>query len=135
MRDIKFRAKRTDNGEWVYGSPYKQGGITLMMHSPGGRMELVVVDESTIGQFTGLHDNNKEEVCEGDLLKHIHDDVLLPWVVVEKNGCFGIRNVGQDGYTNFEEFWTCNSIYFFSDRKIVGNIHDNQVSSEETKES
>ena len=65
MRTIKFRAKRIDNGEWVYGH-YHQIGFRHFMTCKGFPYG-VEVDESTLGQFTGSS-NAGEEFCEGDII-------------------------------------------------------------------
>ena len=68
MREVLFRGKRLDNGEWIEGdlvhSVYKVGdacvgkfGCTLWMHQ---------VDPSTVGQYTGLNDkHDKPEFLKG----------------------------------------------------------------------
>ena len=65
MREIKFRGKRLDNGEWVLGDLHLN---TPYPHIHFGFDNRAKIDTDTIGQFTGLHDNNGKEIYEGDVL-------------------------------------------------------------------
>lgn len=69
MREILFRGKRKDNGEWVKGSfwdeiPNELGGIaqysSCVFHH---------IDLETVGQFTGLTDKNGKKIFEGDIIE------------------------------------------------------------------
>ena len=73
MREIKFRGKRIDNGEWVYGYIVKVAspcGLGWVMHipakDPDDNHRVVQVNPSTVGQYTGLKDKNGTEIFEGD---------------------------------------------------------------------
>ena len=62
MREIKFRAKRLDNGEWICGDLHLH---TPFPHIHSTRGDKAKIDTDTIGQFTGLRDKNGKEIYEG----------------------------------------------------------------------
>lgn len=75
MRQIKFKAKCLDNGEWVEGYFYKECDNTYIIkdrqsESMLNRNEAHLVDPSTVCQFTGLKDFYAEEVWEGDIIEN-----------------------------------------------------------------
>lgn len=73
IRNIKFKAKRLDNGEWIIGSFVVMKIPALSKTTIGivaaGGATLHEVDPSTVCQFTGLKDCEGNEVWNHDLLR------------------------------------------------------------------
>lgn len=88
MRDILFRGKRTDNGEWVegnyihrtkyYGDPDDTHFILVGGEFDCDFYDAFMVDPSTVGQFTGLFDADDFPIFDGDILQ-FGDKILLVW--------------------------------------------------------
>lgn len=92
MREIKFRGKRADNGEWVYGDLVTVETIDgIPTRKEILPFDAVIfdateeVEEDTIGLFTGLHDKNGKEVYEGDILVICEYENMLKGVVCEES--------------------------------------------------
>ena len=109
MREILFRGKSIDTGDWIYGYLYKNH---LIHHHITG--DKYICKESTIGQYTGLRDKDDCKIFEGDSL--FQKDDLIGYVVFN-NGCFKI----DDGETNHAH------AILVQDRskkmEVIGNIH------------
>lgn len=131
MREVIFRGKRTDNGEWVYGIPTKDElGETVIVENvfecgeyDCRGAECLCVDENSIGQYTGLTDKNGRKIFEGDIVRgqFLFEREILS-VVAFKDGAFGLEwNRGKA--KEFSAFTSmCNIEY-----EIIGNIYDGGV--------
>lgn len=126
MREIKFRGKRVDNGEWVYGyfaidKDTKSNCIIERIYwdceGCSDQALYYEVDPNTIGQYTGLKDKNSKEIYEGDIY-HQGDRNIL-YVVEYTHDCsFMGRQIRTKGSRVGLAYW--------QDRiEVIGNIYDN----------
>ncbi|MGV6934082.1 YopX family protein [Paenibacillus sp. CMM36] len=127
MRDIKFRGKRLDNGEWVFGDIWQHNGrVDIVDH----RAQSHPVDPETVGQYTGTGDRHDKDIYEGDVLRHVnphwgHKEVQLRVVEWENktadngqlmNCGFAFKQIGRGFFTYYSPE---------KDLEVIGNIHDN----------
>ena len=143
MREILFRGKRTDNGEWVEGYYYKAkycrtddelcDYITVPhpkeYNEPSSHY---IVDPKTVGQYTGLTDKNGKRIFEGDMIKPF-DDEIDKMVVEFHLGQFLLCLYGERGYMaeygweesgNYVCFEADPLLSYGDDIEVIGNIHD-----------
>lgn len=138
MREILFRGKRLDNGEWVASGNLlhaNDNGIHSyyipVYNDKFGTIEdehdnilsieygtFFKVDPATVGQYTGLKDKNGKKIFEGDI-----------W---DCNGCIGVIKWVEE-VCSFEanyvmhgiEYANAVSDYRAAKVEVIGNIHDN----------
>lgn len=138
MREIKFRGKGLGNTKWEYGGYYKHAmrqvspfndslkdiDIAHLIIQSGfadGEMPMplsaVEVDPETVGQCTGLHDKNGQEIYEGDIARQNkrlfiatwnNNTAAFTWETTDKSCSFPCFNVG-----------TVKSM------EVIGNIYEN----------
>lgn len=96
--NIKFKAKRLDNGKLVEGYFYAECGNAYIIEdrqseSMLNHNEAVLVDPSTVCQFTGLKDKNGTPIYEGDIVTYKDNNAERRGVIVWDNKsiafCFG----------------------------------------------
>lgn len=138
-RQIKFRGKRVDNGEWIVGDLLHIAGGCLIYFGSDTETtepdiekinpvaieffkdEIAVVDPDTVGQFVGVTDKNGVAVYEGDLVRYyddIEDELVTRPVIYHKESCsFCAAPTKLCGdYIGIYVHWQF---------EVIGNIYDN----------
>ena len=124
IENIKFKAKRLDNGEWVYGYYYRENGNRYINEdrqkdSVLNRNEAVLIDPSTVCQFTGLKDCEGKEVWEGDIVEFETYDLYKGNVKTE--AVIEYISTGYVAVTNNIPYSLCTKCI-----KVVGNKFDKE---------
>lgn len=117
--EIKFRGKRVDNGEWVYGYYVVKAGMPFIFSF--GVIEPILVIPETVGQYTGLNDKNKNEIYEGDIVSDRWANYYTP---IFRNGIYMAYNVEHSNLKNQDPSTQFNTIWKDDNCEIIGNIHD-----------
>ena len=119
-REILFRGKRIDNGEWVEGYFVNLWLVHYQKHQPiitDNNAVSYDVDLSTVGQYTGLTDKNGKKIFEGDIMAFT---------------AYGFDYVGTVEFADGSFSVMCEHASPFLDQAvskhgayIIGNMHDN----------
>lgn len=128
MREILFRGKRVDNGEWVYGSysfaPRRKGAFGQIISDLDKERHYIVsktnyeyweVCPETVGEYTGLTDKNGKKIFEGDIVQGEAEEArgIIEWQQTEARYLVNVRN-GYEWLFMDDDEW-----------RVIGNIHDN----------
>ena len=126
--NIKFKAKRLDNGEWVKGDLAHSfdGGLNILGFTRENGVDCYsgvhLIDPSTVCQFTGIKDCKGNEIYEGDIVNDNYDllciDNLYEVVYIEEEGTFAFKSL--DEVDNYEPFVNLLEVY------VVGNKFDKE---------
>ena len=114
MREIFFKGKRVDNGEWAEGYFFKiWDKVFLLWGMTGNSPNMEEVKPETVGQFTGLTDKNGNKIFEGDIVESPNGTQgFIEWQNAE---CAFLVNIGDDWQTMDD-----------CPYEVVGNIYDKE---------
>lgn len=138
MREILFRGKRMDNGEWVEGAYFKHDTVRVCLSSDDPKPKHLIiidgfcdwgfelgiigieVDPATVGQYTGLTDKNGKKIFEGDVVTFkTRSSSFKPCFVrwYEQEVRFLVTM--PDGVHSYpmDKSW---------EYEVIGNVHDNK---------
>ena len=123
MREIIFRGKRVDNGEWVYGDllhPDIYGNGYSIEDFRQVKNNCFDVDPATVGQYTGLTANGKR-IFEGDIVTGLFlFERPIAGVVTFRDGSFGVKWM-RGRVEEFSAFTSCCNVAW----EVIGNVADN----------
>ena len=126
MREILFRGKRIDTGEWVYGyvaihtiigEETELKTVIVQKTDKIYQYNSWIVDPETVGQYTGLKDKNGKKIFEGDVL----EGNIANLVVAYEGATFIAYWFDHDYDYGKEKMW-CNLV---EGGKVIGDVHDN----------
>lgn len=136
MKEILFRAKRKDNGEWVEGGyfcePYTDKEFIIRWNSFGlGYNEFIEIDPDTLCQYTGLTDKKGKKIWENDIVLLREEIQDYEWKAVVKfgnpNGKYNwgwqLVPIGECDMNNDILLWIDMEI---ANCEVIGNIFDNE---------
>lgn len=135
MREILFKAKRLDSGEWVEGYYVRRAMRLVDEHgclcptyshriyrTDEGKQSFCAVDPETVCQYTGLTDKNDVKIFEGDVIK-IHNTnrqgLPAPVFYKQQDCTFVIHRSGYNPIP-MDDYWA------EKDFEVIGNIHDKE---------
>lgn len=133
MRQILFKAKRIDNGEWAEGGYVNKTdyyGIECDEHyivdgtatDMEGYGEHYLVDKDTICQYTGLTDKNGKKIWENDIIQ-LEDRIChIYWF--DKNAQFDCKFIKHNKDIVIANFKGVEPREY-EDYEVIGNIFDN----------
>lgn len=130
MREIKFRGKRVDNGEWIDGDYCQQDAEYVALIGVWSKLtrscDWIPVNEESVGQYTGLNDKTGKEIYDLDLVR-VDDCVCGNPIDGFKDGVYKVEYCLPDCAFCLVQLDGKNAISFNEcmEYEIIGNVFDN----------
>lgn len=139
MREILFRGKRIDSGEWVEGQTivviHQDDNDLIFMPQHGEDVKADPMEDNdraltsiygnyyqilpqTVGQYTGLTDKNGKKIFDGDIVRYNDTIHKVIFCTINGSAFFGITMPERGEIWNFDGITCANKM------KVIGNIHD-----------
>ena len=145
MREILFKAKRKDNGEWVDGylfdngfdgeeKKYFIGGLIIEKYNGTAcdewditGIDFYEIDPETICQFTGFYDKNGNRIWDNDIV-NTNSNLRAQIKFGLYSNSFSTRKYNQGFYMDFmdNEYYRHELGYWAGKSVVIGNIFDNK---------
>ena len=133
MREILFRGKRIDNGEWIEGHLIRhedrraricESHTDIFCYEKDRSIIQTVaheVDPYTVGQYTGLKDKNGKRIFEGDIVRATIERAEGCQSPRTENGVF----CGTPIFSPFSNELSMSGLIEDYCFEVIGNVHDN----------
>ena len=125
MREILFRGKRIDNGEWIEEHYLRKEVHFIFQTDKHNTWRCVEIVPETLCQFTGLSDKNVNRIWENDIVNYNGKYASIKFGMYCSSSGYGNYNLGF--YVDFpgETLYRKELGYWHEKVEVVGNIFDN----------